>query len=423
MSSGKVEVNAGVNQVDNHANEQAVLTRHVASTRFEAAREIGGLSSDNKFARVHGHGFLVSAHADGNLVGSNSVIPTAAPATGWPAYRGGEVPAMLGELQHLAQQLDYQRLNDVVPNPTDVQVAKWFGRQLSVPHLSAIALQSTPEQGVLVGMGVDVGADSDAAADAQPKTRLLVWRRYRFQAAHQLPNVAPGHKCGRMHGHGFEVVLYAVSGDGLVDDDAVNYSTLDAAWAQVAGQLSFQCLNDIPGLENPTSELLSSWIWQRLKSVVPTLSAVTVYETASCGATFDGEHYRIWKDFSVDSAVRYRHAADVEDPRARLHGYTYTLRLHLCAPLDDVMGWTVDFGDVKEVFNPVFKALDHHPLHENPELSAVSDGDTASMARWLFHKTQRMLPSMVRVDLFETEGCGASVGTDLQGPSLPLVRL
>jgi 6-pyruvoyltetrahydropterin/6-carboxytetrahydropterin synthase len=430
MSSDKLEVNARANQADKstdnrtyrhddrHANDQEVLVRHVASTRFEAAREIGGLSADNKFARVHGHGFLVSVHADGNLLGSKSSASTAALAAAWPPYRGGEVPAMLGELQLLAQKLDYQHLNDVVPNPSDVQVAKWFDRQLSVPHLSAIALQSTPEQGVLVG----VGADSDAGADGQPAARLLVWRRYRFHAAHQLPNVAPGHKCGRMHGHGFEVVLYAQSGDGL-DDNAVNYSTLDAAWAQVVGQLSFQCLNDIPGLENPTSELLSSWIWQRLKSVVPTLSAVTVYETASCGATFDGERYRIWKDFSIDSAVRYRHAADVQDPRARLHGYTYTLRLSLCAPLDDVMGWTVDFGDVKEVFHPVFKALDHHPLHENPEISAVSDGDTASMARWLFHKTQRMLPSMVRVDLFETEGCGASVGTDLEGPPLPLVRL
>lgn len=420
MSSVNVASNAGVNQADNLANDQELSTRHVASTRFEAAREIGGLSVDNKFARVHGHGFLVSVHADANLLGSHSEAPTAAaPTAAWPPYRGGEVPALLSELQHFARQLDYQRLNDVVPNPTDIHVAKWFGRQLSVPHLSAIALQSTPEQGVLVG----VGADSDAGADSQPAARLLVWRRYRFQAAHQLPNVAPGHKCGRMHGHGFEVVLYAVSGDDLGNDDAVNYSTLDAAWSQVAGQLSFQCLNEIPGLENPTSELLSSWLWQRLKSVVPTLSAVTVYETASCGATFDGERYRIWKDFSIDSAVRYRHAADVQDPRAQLHGYTYTLRLNLCAPLDDVMGWTVDFGDVKEVFNPVFKALDHHPLHENPELSAVSDGDTASMARWLFHKTQRMLPSMVRVDLFETEGCGASVGTDLEGPPLPLVRL
>jgi 6-pyruvoyltetrahydropterin/6-carboxytetrahydropterin synthase len=99
------------------------------------------------------------------------------------------------------------------------------------------------------------------------------------------------------------------------------------------------------------------------------------------------------------------------------------LRLNLSAPLDQVMGWTVDFGDVKEVFNPVFKSLDHHPLHENPELSLVSDGDTGSIAKWILIKTRALLPQLMRVDLFETEGCGASVGTDLQGPALPLVRV
>jgi len=401
--------------INKSALGQPVFARHVASTRFEAAREIGGLSPDNKFARLHGHGFLVSAQADS---ATNHAASQEAGAV-WPPYRGGEVPTMLDELQRLTDALDYQHLNDIVPNPSDIALARWFGRQLNVPHLSAVALQSTPEQGVVISVGgAGDGSSADGArADELRTVQSLVWRRYRFQAAHQLPNVPPGHKCGRMHGHGFEVVLYALA------DDAVNYSTLDAAWAQIAGQLTYQCLNEVPGLENPTSELLSSWLWHRLILMVPTLSAVTVYETASCGATYDGQHYRIWKDLSLDSAVRYRHASDVQDPRARLHGYTYTLRLNLCAPLDQVMGWTVDFGDVKEVFNPVFKALDHHPLHENPELSAVSDGDTASMARWLLLKTQDLLPSVVRVDLFETEGCGACVGTDLQGPSLPLARL
>jgi len=75
------------------------------------------------------------------------------------------------------------------------------------------------------------------------------------------------------------------------------------------------------------------------------------------------------------------------------------------------------------VFTPVFKSLDHHPLHENPQLSLVSDGDTGSMARWLFNQTQDLLPSLVRVDLYENEGCGSSVGTDLSGPILPLIRV
>ncbi len=384
----------------------SLMTRHVASTRFEAARQVSGLPAENKFARLHGHGFMVSVQTCPEMLAETPADSALAAAIDWPSYPGGEVPAMLTELQTLAKRLDYQWLNEVVPTPSDLGLARWFGQQLQMPYLSTIALQSTPEQGVLWGVGE--GAKGS-----------LVWRRYRFQAAHQLPNVPSGHKCGRMHGHGFEVVLYAAA------DDTVTYSTLDAAWAQVAGDLSFRCLNDVPGLENPTSELLSSWLWQRLQPVLPALSAVTVYETASCGATFDGHRYRIWKDFSIDSAVLYQ-GAPAQDPRSRLHGYTYTLRLNLSAPLDTVMGWTVDFGDVKEVFNPVFKALDHHPLHEHPELGAASQGDTASMARWLFGKTQALLPSMVCVELYETEGCGALVGTDLNEavlPSLPLARL
>lgn len=394
-------------------------TRHVASARFEAARQIQAVSDAStqasKFNRLHGHGFLVSAFVDPALNVTNG---SGAASSVWPPYVGGEVPALLSQLHGYSQQLDYQSLNDIITDPTDINIARWFAAQFrdaaladvtAARGVTGIALQSTPDQGVVVGVAVDA----------------LVWRRYRFQAAHQLPNVPVGHKCGRLHGHGFEVVLYARSDQGVVASDKTDYDTLDRAWAQVSGVLSHRCLNDIPGLENPTSEMLSSWLWQRLIGVLPTLSAVSVYETASCGATFDGERYRIWKDFTIDSAVRYRHAGggDMNDPRARVHGYTYTLRLNLSAPLDQVMGWTVDFGDVKEVFNPVFKALDHHPLHENAELSLVSDGDTGSMAKWLFAKTQGLLPSLVRVDLFETEGCGSSVGTDLQGPVLPLVRV
>ena len=388
---------------------EEVFTRHVASTRFEAARQLSELPDGDKFSRLHGHGFLVSVHATDTGAQTDSVeTNSVTDQISWPPYRGGEVPAMLAALQGRAQRLDYQSLNEVLAEPSDGNLARWFEEGLQVLGRCAVSLQSTPEQGVVVG-------------ERLRHNSTLVWRRYRFQAAHQLPNVAPGHKCGRMHGHGFEVVLYAVSVDAVV-----SYDTLDRAWATVSDELSHRCLNEVPGLENPTSELLSSWLWQRLRPVLPTLSAVTVYETASCGATYDGQHYRIWKDFTIDSAVRYRHAVTdtgLTDPRSRLHGYTYTLRLNLCAPLDQVMGWTVDFGDVKEVFTPVFKSLDHHPLHENPELSSVSDGDTGSIARWLFNQTQNLLPSLVRVDLYENEGCGSSVGTDLNGPVLPLIRV
>lgn len=368
-------------------------TVYIASSRFEAARVLQSLDSANKFRRLHGHGFMVSARAN---------LPR-----DWARYPGGELPRLLQELTRQAQRLNYRSLNDVLLDPSDLNTASWLSTELNLPGLIGLDVQSTPDQGVSVG--------------EQGNAQHEIWRRYRFQAAHRLPNVPAGHKCGRMHGHGFEVVLRA-SINEISSKNLLTYDTLDHAWARIASELKYRCLNDINGLENPTSEILASWIWQRLKDVLPELSLVTVFETASCGASFDGQSYRIWKDFSIDSAIKYRRAV-AGDPRSSLHGYTYTLRLHLSAPLDQVMGWTVDFGDVKAVFDPVFKSLDHHPLHENVELAAISDGDTSSIAQWLFVKSRMLIPQLVRIDLFETEGCGALVGTGLPGSELPLARV
>src|SRR6185437_8483418 len=212
-------------------------------------------------------------------------------------------------------------------------------------------------------------------------------RRYTLESAHRLSNVPPGHKCGRMHGHGFQVILHVNQDLGLCDM-GIDYDTLDALWAPIHTELDRACLNDIPGLENPTSEMISAWLWRRLKDDLPRLSWVTVYETASCGANFDGERYRIWKEMTLDSSLML-HNAPAGDPRRRIHGHTYTLRLHINAPLDDVMGWTIDFGDVKQIFDPIFKSIDHQPLLEIEDLR---DGDSASIAEWVITRAGAQIP-------------------------------
>jgi 6-pyruvoyltetrahydropterin/6-carboxytetrahydropterin synthase len=211
-----------------------------------------------------------------------------------------------------------------------------------------------------------------------------------------------------MHGHGFEAVLHARQDAEGCGGAAVDADRLDAVWAPIQDELDHACLNDIAGLSNPTSEMLSSWLWRRLQPLLPALTQVTVFETASCGARFDGSQYRIWKDFTLDSAVQLQRAPDGSAQR-RLHGHTYTLRLHLSAPLDQVMGWTVDFGDVKEIFKPIFDALDHRPLYEMAGMAGLADCDTASMAAWILQQARAQLPQLDRVDLFETRGCGALV--------------
>lgn len=360
-------------------------TLFCTASGFESAAQITLLPVGHRSRGLHGHSYLATVRAD---------LPA-----GWAPFPGGEVEALRDKLEACLAPLDYQLLNNTIAQPTDENIARWIRERLDVPGIEQIGIQSTAHEGV----------DLDAQGIAH------VWRRYRFQAAHQLPHVPAGHKCGRMHGHGFEVIIHANQDLGE-RDLSIDYDHLDAVWAPFHHQLNYGCLNDIEGLANPTSEVISSWLWQRLKPLLPELSWITVYETGSCGANFDGRQYRIWKELTLDSAIQLKRAP-LGSPLRNIHGHTYTLRLHLSAPLDTVMGWTVDFGDVKTRFDPIFKALDHRPLHE---MAGLADGDTASIAAWILREARAQLPQLDRVDLYEARGCGAIVSSSSEGPALPV---
>ena len=360
-----------------------VLT--VATAAFEAARQVSVLPDGHRCRSLHGHSFQASVYAE---------LPV-----GWRGYPGGEVDALRQRLEEVVAPLNYAHLNTHLDVPTDENLARWIRQRLEVPGVDRVAIRSTANQGV--------DLDRDGLAH--------VWRRFRFQAAHRLPNVPTGHKCGTMHGHGFEAIIHANQDLGN-RPLSIDYNHLDDLWGPLHFELNYKCLNEIQGLANPTSELISAWIWDRLKPELPELSWVTVFETASCGANFDGRVYRIWKEFTLDSAVTQRRAPS-DSHRAVLHGHTYTLRLHLTAPLDAVMGWTIDFGDVKEVFTPVFNAIDHKPVHE---IADLRDGDTRSLAEWVMKQADRKLPGLTRVDLYETAGCGSLLAKRIDGPAMPL---
>ncbi len=67
-----------------------------------------------------------------------------------------------------------------------------------------------------------------------------------------------------MHGHGFEVILHADQ-DLNGRDMGVDFDELESRWRPLYEELHLACLNGIEGLENPTSEMLSSWLWEHLK--------------------------------------------------------------------------------------------------------------------------------------------------------------
>lgn len=370
-------------------------TTHTARAGFEAACHVDVMPAGHRARALHGHSYAAQLRC---------ALPD-----DWAEFPGAEVPQLDAALRRAVAPLDYAFLNQQVAQPTDENLARWVRARLAdegVPGIGQVGIQSTAHSGV----------DLDAA------DRAHLWRRYAFESAHRLPNVPAGHKCGRLHGHGFEAIVHAqadLAASSHADhaiDYAVDYDHLDALWAPLHEELDHRCLNDLAGLANPTSELISSWLWQRLAPLLPELSWVTVYETASSGANFDGRQYRIWKEFSLDSAIRLQRAP-AGDRRARVHGHTWTLRLHLAAPLDQVLGWTMDFGDVKALFAPIFAELDHQPLHQHPGLA---DGDAATLAQWILATARERLPALDRVDLFETRGAGAIVCAGDEGPALPI---
>ena len=115
-----------------------------------------------------------------------------------------------------------------------------------------------------------------------------IFKTFRLEAAHRLPNVPAGHKCARLHGHSFAVELQ-VSGELGADTGWVmDFSDIKAAFQPLYERLDHHYLNDIEGLENPTSERLAIWIWERLKPALPQLSAVTVHETCTSGCRYTG---------------------------------------------------------------------------------------------------------------------------------------
>ncbi|HWC86130.1 MAG TPA: 6-carboxytetrahydropterin synthase QueD [Solirubrobacteraceae bacterium] len=111
----------------------------------------------------------------------------------------------------------------------------------------------------------------------------------RFEAAHSLPNVAAGHKCARLHGHSYRVEVHV---NGPVDEESgmvMDFADIKSAFAPLHAQLDHYYLNEIDGLENPTSENLARWLWTRLETSIPYLSEVLVRETCTSGCRYTGE--------------------------------------------------------------------------------------------------------------------------------------
>jgi 6-pyruvoyltetrahydropterin/6-carboxytetrahydropterin synthase len=118
---------------------------------------------------------------------------------------------------------------------------------------------------------------------------MEIFQEFTFEAAHRLPHVPLGHKCSRLHGHSYRVAVHLT---GVVDEHAGwirDFADVSCAMRPVLDRLDHYYLNEVEGLENPTSEVLARWIWVRLHPALPELSQVVVRETCDSGCVYRGE--------------------------------------------------------------------------------------------------------------------------------------
>lgn len=119
--------------------------------------------------------------------------------------------------------------------------------------------------------------------------RCQLSRDYHFEAAHRLPRVPATHKCSRVHGHSYHVTITL---SGSIDSDMgwlVDFADVDRVIEPVIARIDHTLLNEIPGLENPTSELLAVWLWREIQPRLPGLTEIMLAETPTSRCVYRGD--------------------------------------------------------------------------------------------------------------------------------------
>lgn len=114
-------------------------------------------------------------------------------------------------------------------------------------------------------------------------------KTFQFEAAHSLPNLPPEHKCARLHGHSFKVEVIVTGECDPKLGWVMDYADISGAFDPIWKQLDHFHLNEITGLENPTSENIAVWIWDQLKPRLPLLTGIEVAETCNARCVYHGK--------------------------------------------------------------------------------------------------------------------------------------
>lgn len=118
---------------------------------------------------------------------------------------------------------------------------------------------------------------------------MEIFKEFTIEAAHRLPNVPHGHKCGRLHGHTFHIQVHVRGPLNPEFGWIIDFADIKKAFKAVEDQIDHNYLNEVEGLENPTSENIARWLWQRLRPALPMLCKIVVQETCTSGCIYAGE--------------------------------------------------------------------------------------------------------------------------------------
>ena len=126
------------------------------------------------------------------------------------------------------------------------------------------------------------------ARKSSTRAYLELCRTYSIEASHQLLHAPKGSVCRRLHGHSWRFDVHVAGAVNETTGWVIDYHEIDAAWKLIHEQLDHQHLNEVEGLDNPTSELLAVWVWERLAPRLAGLLCLTVHETCTARCSYWG---------------------------------------------------------------------------------------------------------------------------------------
>lgn len=118
---------------------------------------------------------------------------------------------------------------------------------------------------------------------------MVIFRTFRFEAAHSLTRVPEGHKCRRLHGHSYRFVVHLRGNVDPATGWVMDFAELKKVVGPLVDELDHHNLNDIPAIGETTAENLAKYLWRRLRPLLPGLEKIELWETENAGCIYAGE--------------------------------------------------------------------------------------------------------------------------------------